>query len=118
MKEEEMEDGMQSVDSILNTLMDFDIPNVINLCKEQWKDLGVGIREVNDYRNQQRKEPKRSLYLVFPEQSSKITLGTLLRTHTYMIPGTHDKTDALKSQKTNYVNVTLAQEEWRKFVML
>lgn len=111
-KEEKMEDDIQSVDSISNTSMDFDIPDVIDLRKEQWKDPGVDIREVNDYRNQQRKEPERPLYQVLPEQESKIAPGTILgTTHTYMVPGTQDTTSALKSKKTDKVDVTLAPEE-------
>lgn len=111
-KEEEMEDDIQSVDGISNASMDFDIPDVIDLRKEQQKDPAVDKQEVNDYGNQQRKEPERLLYQVLSEQESKIAPGAILGPpHTYKVPGTQDKPRALKSKKTDKVEVTLAPEE-------
>ncbi|KAK4439914.1 Splicing factor 3B subunit [Sesamum alatum] len=100
MEEAELEDGMQSVDSLSSTPTGVETPDVIDL------------------RKQQRKEPDRPLYQVLEEKEEKIAPGTLLApSHTYVInTGTQDKTgakrvDLLRGQKSDKVDVTLAPEE-------
>ncbi|KAL6546638.1 hypothetical protein OROMI_022359 [Orobanche minor] len=99
-EEKELEDGIQSVDSLSSTPTGVETPDVIDL------------------RKQQRKEPDRPLYQVLEEKEEKIAPGTLLGTsHTYVInTGAQDKTgakrvDLLKSQKSDKVDITLAPEE-------
>ncbi|KAL6573958.1 hypothetical protein OROHE_001500 [Orobanche hederae] len=100
-EEKELEDGIQSVDSLSSTPTGVETPDVIDL------------------RKQQRKEPDRPLYQVLEEKEEKIAPGTLLGTsHTYVINtgGAQDKTgakrvDLLKSQKLDKVDITLAPEE-------
>ncbi|XP_011096258.1 splicing factor 3B subunit 2 [Sesamum indicum] len=100
MEEAELEDGIQSVDSLSSTPTGVETPDVIDL------------------RKQQRKEPDRPLYQVLEEKEEKIAPGTLLApSHTYVInTGTQDKTgakrvDLLRGQKSDKVDVTLAPEE-------
>uniref|UniRef100_A0A3Q7FR37 PSP proline-rich domain-containing protein n=1 Tax=Solanum lycopersicum TaxID=4081 RepID=A0A3Q7FR37_SOLLC len=99
-EEEEMEDGIQSVDSLSSTPTGVETPDVIDL------------------RKQQRKEPEKPLYQVLEEKEEKVAPGTLLGTsHTYVInTGAQDKAgakrvDLLKGQKSDRVDVTLAPEE-------
>ncbi|KAK2383030.1 splicing factor 3B subunit [Trifolium repens] len=100
MEEDELEDGIQSVDSLSSTPTGVETPDVIDL------------------RKQQRKEPERPLYQVLEEKEEKLAPGTLLgTTHTYVVgTGTQDKSgakrvDLLKGQKTDKVDVTLLPEE-------
>lgn len=100
MGEEELEDGIQSVDSLSSTPTGVETPDVIDL------------------RKQQRKEPDRPLYQVLEEKEEKIAPGTLLApSHTYVInTGAQDKSgakrvDLLRGQKSDKVDVTLAPEE-------
>ena len=100
MEEEELEAGIQSVDSLSSTPTGVETPDVIDL------------------RKQQRKEPERPLYQVLEEKEEKIAPGTLLgTTHTYVVgTGTQDKSgakrvDLLRGQKTDKVDVTLQPEE-------
>ncbi|GAU49764.1 hypothetical protein TSUD_386830 [Trifolium subterraneum] len=99
--EEEIEDGMQSVDSLSSTPTGVETPDVIDLRKQQ--------------RN---KEPERPLYQVLEEKEEKIGAGSLLVPgHTYVVgTGTQDKSgakrvDLLKGQKSDKVDVTLQPEE-------
>ncbi|THG15261.1 hypothetical protein TEA_029703 [Camellia sinensis var. sinensis] len=99
-EEEELEAGIQSVDSLSSTPTGVETPDVIDL------------------RKQQRKEPEKPLYQVLEEKEEKIAPGTLLGTsHTYVIgTGTQDKTaarrvDLLRGQKSDKVDVTLQPEE-------
>ncbi|XP_058196755.1 uncharacterized protein LOC131312791 isoform X2 [Rhododendron vialii] len=98
--DEELEDGIQSVDSLSSTPTGVETPDVIDL------------------RKQQRKEPEKPLYQVLEEKEERIGQGTLLETsHTYVIgTGTQDKTaakrvDLLKGQRSDRVDVTLQPEE-------
>ncbi|WCJ26992.1 proline-rich spliceosome-associated (PSP) family protein [Euphorbia peplus] len=97
---EELDDGIQSVDSLSSTPTGVETPDVIDL------------------RKQQRKEPDRPLYQVLEEKAEPIAAGTLLgTTHTYVVgSGTQDKSgakrvDLLRGQKTDKVDVTLLPEE-------
>ncbi|KAJ0682200.1 putative PSP, proline-rich [Helianthus annuus] len=99
-EEEELEDGIQSVDSLSSTPTGVETPDVIDL------------------RKQQRKEPEKPLYQVLEEKEEKIAPGTLLgTTHTYVIGGApQDKpsakrVDLLRGQKTDRVDVSLQPEE-------
>ncbi|WJX22269.1 hypothetical protein P8452_11590 [Trifolium repens] len=99
--EEEIEDGIQSVDSLSSTPTGVETPDVIDLRKQQ--------------RN---KEPERPLYQVLEEKEEKIGAGSLLVPgHTYVVgTGTQDKSgakrvDLLKGQKSDRVDVTLLPEE-------
>ncbi|KAK2372195.1 splicing factor 3B subunit [Trifolium repens] len=99
--EEEIEDGIQSVDSLSSTPTGVETPDVIDLRKQQ--------------RN---KEPERPLYQVLEEKEEKIGAGSLLVPgHTYVVgTGTQDKSgakrvDLLKGQKSDKVDVTLLPEE-------
>ncbi|XP_052183349.1 uncharacterized protein LOC127795607 [Diospyros lotus] len=99
-EEEELEAGIQSVDSLSSTPTGVETPDVIDL------------------RKQQRKEPEKPLYQVLEEKEERIAPGTLLGTsHTYVIgTGAQDKTaakrvDLLKGQKSDRVDVTLQPEE-------
>ena len=97
MEEEELEDGILSIDSPSSTPTGVETPDVIDL----------------------RKEPKRPFYQALEEQEEKIAPGTLLgTTHTYVVngTGTHDKTaakrvDMLRGQKSDKVDVTLQPQE-------
>ncbi|KAK9714191.1 hypothetical protein RND81_06G078400 [Saponaria officinalis] len=98
--EEEMEDGIQSMDSLSSTPTGVETPDVIEL------------------RKQQRKEPEKQLYQVLEEKDERIAPGTLLGTsHTYNIGGAaQDKTgakrvDLLRGQKADKVDVSLRPEE-------
>ncbi|KAJ4843780.1 Splicing factor 3B subunit 2 [Turnera subulata] len=100
LEEVEMEDGIQSVDSLSSSQTGVETPDVIDL------------------RKQQRKDPDRPLYQVLEEKQEAIASGTLLgTTHTYVVgTGTQDKTgakrvDLLRGQKTDRVDVTLQPEE-------
>ncbi|XP_045813153.1 splicing factor 3B subunit 2-like isoform X3 [Trifolium pratense] len=99
--EEEIEAGIQSVDSLSSTPTGVETPDVIDLRKQQ--------------RN---KEPERPLYQVLEEKEEKIGAGSLLVPgHTYVVgTGTQDKSgakrvDLLKGQKSDKVDVTLLPEE-------
>ncbi|KAM7525115.1 hypothetical protein LguiA_015017 [Lonicera macranthoides] len=99
--EEELEDGIQSVDSLSSTPTGVETPDVIDL------------------RKQQRKEPEKPLYQVLEEKEEKIAPGTLLGTsHTYVISagGAQEKpgakrVDLLRGQKSDRVDVSLQPEE-------
>ncbi|XP_068647411.1 uncharacterized protein [Aristolochia californica] len=100
MEEEELEAGIQSVDSLSSTPTGMETPDVIDL------------------RKQPQKEPERPLYQVLEEKEEKIAPGTLLgTTHTYVVgTGTQDKpaakrVDLLRGQKADKVDVTLQPEE-------
>ncbi|KAL9240111.1 hypothetical protein vseg_014369 [Gypsophila vaccaria] len=98
--EEDMEDGILSMDSLSSTPTGVETPDVIEL------------------RKQQRKEPEKQLYQVLEEKEERIAPGTLLGTsHTYNIGGaTQDKAgakrvDLLRGQKADKVDVSLRPEE-------
>jgi len=97
--EDEMEDGVSSVDSLSTTPTGVETPDVIDLRKAQ------------------RKEPEKALYQVLEEKEERAQPGTLLgSSHTYVLPS-GDKAaakktvDLLKSQRTDKVDITLRPEE-------
>ncbi|GAB2232973.1 hypothetical protein Droror1_Dr00002186 [Drosera rotundifolia] len=100
MEDEELEDGIQSVDSLSSTPTGVETPDVIDL------------------RKQQRKEPEKPLYQVLDEKDARYNpdAGLLQPSHTYIVPGTQDKSgakrvDLLRGQKADKVDVTLLPEE-------
>ncbi|CAO2046947.1 unnamed protein product, partial [Urochloa humidicola] len=102
MEDEDMEEGMQSVDTISSTPTGVETPDVIDL------------------RKLQRKEPERQtekqLYQVLEQKEERIAPGTLYgSSHTYVL-GAQDKAapkrvDLLKNQKSDKVDVTIQPEE-------
>ncbi|KAK1385871.1 Splicing factor 3B subunit 2 [Heracleum sosnowskyi] len=98
--EENLEDGIQSVDSLSSTPTDIETPDVFDL------------------RKQQKKEPAKPLYKVLEQKEAKIAPGTLLGTsHTYALSdATQDKSagksvDLLRGQRSDRVEVSLNPEE-------
>ncbi|KAL4190141.1 hypothetical protein AMTRI_Chr08g168920 [Amborella trichopoda] len=98
MEEEELEVGIQSVDSLSSMPTGVEAPDVIDL------------------RKQQRKEPKKPLYQVLEEKEERIARGTLLgTTHMYVLWAINKtgakRVELLRGQKSDKVDVTLRSEE-------
>ncbi|KAF8691804.1 hypothetical protein HU200_040206 [Digitaria exilis] len=102
MEDEDMEEGMQSVDTISSTPTGVETPDVIDLRKLQ--------------RKEPEKQTEKQLYQVLEQKEERIAPGTLYgSSHTYVL-GAQDKVapkrvDLLKNQKADKVDVTIQPEE-------
>ncbi|VAI63574.1 unnamed protein product [Triticum turgidum subsp. durum] len=102
MEDEDMESGMQSVDTMSSTPTGVETPDVIDLRKQQ--------------RKESERPTDKQLYQVLEQKEEKIAPGTLYgSSHTYVV-GAQDKAgvkrvDLLKNQKSDKVDVTIHPEE-------
>ncbi|XP_048539779.1 splicing factor 3B subunit 2-like [Triticum urartu] len=102
MEDEDMEAGMQSVDTMSSTPTGVETPDVIDLRKQQ--------------RKESERPTDKQLYQVLEQKEEKIAPGTLYgSSHTYVV-GAQDKAgvkrvDLLKNQKSDKVDVTIHPEE-------